>query len=118
MAEHNKVGMEGEELAVAWLKQNGFEILERNWRHSYYEIDVVARKEGRLHFIEVKARTASRFGNPEDSVGKRKFKRLQRAVDQYLFLHPCKWIQYDILAITLRHGAEPLFLLLEDVYLI
>ncbi|MDP4264155.1 MAG: YraN family protein [Bacteroidota bacterium] len=118
MAEHNKFGTEGEVLAVKWLEEKGYKILHRNWRHSYYEIDIIAIKNKMLHIIEVKARNFSKFGHPEDSVGKKKFKNLQRATDEFLFLNPgYQWIQYDILAITLFKNKDPEFFLLEDVFL-
>jgi putative endonuclease len=118
MAEHNKFGTEGEDLAVRWLKEKGYEILHRNWRHSHYEIDIIAMKGKMLHIVEVKARNFSAFGHPEDNVGKKKFKNLQRAADEFLFLNPgYQWIQYDILAITLFKDKEAEFFLLEDVFL-
>jgi putative endonuclease len=118
MAEHNEFGKEGEDMAAQWLLGKGYEIIHRNWRHKQYEIDIIATKEQFLHFIEVKCRHYSRFGHPEDSVGKRKFKNLQRAADEFLFLNPGhKWIQYGILAITLFKHKDPEFFLLEDVFL-
>ena len=118
MSSHNKIGAEGENLADEWLKQKGYEILHRNWRHSHYEIDLIATKNNWLHIVEVKCRNASPFGCPEDSVTKKKFKHLQRAADQFLFLNPgYKWIQYNILSITLHKDKEPDFFLLEDVFL-
>jgi putative endonuclease len=118
MAEHNKFGKDGEDMAAKWLQDNGYQILHRNWRHKQYELDVVALKNNFLHFIEVKTRHFSPFGHPEDSVGKKKFRNLQRAADEYLFLNPGhKWIQYGILAITLFKDKEPEFFLLEDVFL-
>ena len=118
MASHNNLGKEGEQMAINWLKEKGYEILHHNWRHSHYEIDIVAKKAGKLHIVEVKARHNSVFGHPEDSVTKKKFKNLQRAVDEYLFLNPgYKWLQYDILAITLFNNKKPEFFLLEDVFL-
>lgn len=118
MAEHNKFGKDGEDMAVQWLIEKGYEILHRNWRHKQYEIDIIAAKNKFLHIIEVKTRHFSPFGHPEDSVGKKKFKNLQRAADEFLFLNPGhKWIQYGILAITLFNDKEPEFFLLEDVFL-
>ena len=118
MASHNKVGTDGEELAATWLQTRGYEILHRNWRHSHYEIDIIAKKDKFLKFIEVKCRNASPFGFPEDSVTKKKFRNLKRAADEYLFLHPGHaWIQYDILSITLYGNKDPEFFLLEDVFL-
>ncbi len=118
MASHNDTGTEAEEMAVNWLKDNGFDILHRNWRFSHYEIDIVAYKGDTLHFVEVKARKAFSFGFPEESVSRKKFKHLQRAADQFLYLNPGhKWIQYDILAIRLFADGENEFFLLEDVFL-
>ena len=118
MALHNTVGLDGENLAVDWLKQNGYEIMHRNWRHSYYEIDIIASKNKMLHFIEVKCRNASPFGYPEDSVTKKKFNHMKRAADEFLFLNPGhRWIQYDILSITLHKNKEPEYFLLEDVFM-
>lgn len=118
MAIHNDLGAEGEKLAEAWLKERGFRILYRNWRFSYYEIDIIAVKGVVLHIIEVKSRKESRFGFPEDSVTKKKFKSLQKAADEFLFQHPgYKWIQYDVLSIVIYKNRQPDFFLLEDVYL-
>lgn len=118
MASHNELGKEGEELAAKWLTKHGYEILHCNWRHSHYEIDIVATKGKFLHFVEVKARKASPFGFPEDSVTKKKFKHLQKAADEYLFLNPgYKWIQYDVLSITLYNDKEAEYFLIEDVFL-
>jgi putative endonuclease len=118
MASHNTLGQEGEELAAKWLQENGYEVLHRNWQHSHYEIDIIAVKNNMLHFVEVKARKNSRFGHPEDSVTKKKFKNLKRAADEFLFQNPGhQWIQYDILAITLFSYKDAEYFLLEDVFL-
>ena len=118
MATHNTLGVDGENLAAEWLKTKEYEILHRNWRHSHYEIDIIASKNKMLHFVEVKCRNASPFGFPEDSVTKKKFKNLKMAADEFLFRNPGhRWIQYDILSITLYKNKEPDFFLLEDVFL-
>ena len=105
-------------MAVEWLKQQGYEILHRNWRFSYFGIDIIAKKNDILHIIEVKSRHYGPIGFPENNVGRKKFKRLQRAADQFLFMNPGhRWLQYDILAITeFRNGSAEYFLL-EDVFL-
>ncbi|MBC7874765.1 MAG: YraN family protein [Ferruginibacter sp.] len=118
MAEHIDFGTGGENLAATWLIEKGYEILHRNWRYSHYEVDIIAVKDNFLHFIEVKTRNFSPFGYPEDSVRKKKFKNLQRAADQYIFMHPgYKWIQYDILAVTLFPDKGPEYFLIADVFL-
>jgi putative endonuclease len=119
MTTHIDIGKAGEELAVAWLRQRDYTILYCNWRYGKLEIDIIATKGQFLHFVEVKTLRASRFGNlPEASVTKKKFKNLQRAADEYLFQHPGhRWIQYDVLAITLVGNGEAEYYLLADVFL-
>lgn len=118
MALHIDLGKQGEQMAAEWLTSNGYEVLHRNWRHSHYEIDIIARKKEMLHFIEVKVRRHTPFGQPEDSVTRKKFRHLQRAADEYLHQNPGNpWVQYGILAITMFWDKEPEFFLLEDVYL-
>lgn len=118
MASHNELGKAGEEMAAQWLVKHGYSILHRNWRHSYHELDIVATKGRFLHFIEVKARQYSPLGHPEDSVTKKKFQHLLKAADEYLNRHPgYKWVQYDILSITLHKDKDTEYFLLEDVFL-
>lgn len=118
MAIHNDTGKEGENLAVDFLSGNGFTILHRNWRYSYYEIDIIATKNQLLHIIEVKTRYGNHGGYPEEDVTKRKFRRLLQAADEFLYQHQqYRHVQYDILAITLHRYGKPEYFLLEDVYL-
>jgi putative endonuclease len=118
MASHNETGKESEDKAVSWLTENGFTVLHRNWRHLYYELDIVATREKYLCFIEVKSRTGDYFGFPETAVTKRKFRNLRRAADQYLYLNPgYSWIQFHVLAITLYKDKPAEYFLLEDVCL-
>jgi putative endonuclease len=118
MATHLDVGKEGEKLAEAYLAERGYTILHRNWRYSFYEIDLIATKNNLLHFIEVKCRSSNNFNHPEEAVTKKKVKSLLQAIDQYLFLHP----QYDnfhldIISITQHANRETEYFLIEDVYL-
>lgn len=105
-------------MAASWLAKNGYKIIHRNWRCGQLEIDIIASKNDCLHIIEVKSRNFSNIGHPEDGVGKQKFKALQRAAHVYLQMNPqYRWIQYDILAITIFKDREPEYFLLEDVFL-
>jgi putative endonuclease len=118
MAHHNDTGGLGEELAIDYLGQNQFEILYKNWRHSHWEVDIIAVKAGVLHFIEVKTRRTARFGYPEESVTKKKMQHLMNAAEAFLYEQP-QWqrIQFDILAITITKNMPPDYFLIEDVYL-
>jgi putative endonuclease len=117
MAQHNETGSTGEKLAAQWLRQKGFVIKEINWRYKHLEVDIIAHKGDTLHFIEVKTRTTTEFGNPEESITKLKMKNLKDAAEQYQFLNPgWKWIQFDVLAILFKSGKVD-YWFNQDVYL-
>jgi putative endonuclease len=118
MAKHNQLGKDGEKLAEKYLVDRGYEIMHKNWRFSHYEIDIIARRRNMLHIIEVKTLHKTPVGYPEDSVTKKKFKNLLSATDEFLNQHPeYRYVQYDILAITVCDDRRPEFFLLEDIYL-
>ena len=72
MASHIDFGKLGEQLAEDFLVERGYTVLHRNWRHSRYEIDIVALKNDLPHFVEVKTRSSNEFGEPEESVSKKR----------------------------------------------
>ena len=84
MATHNELGKKGEELAVELLQNNGYKILERNWRFKKAEVDIIAGKNNVLAIIEVKTRSTNYFGNPQDFVSSKKIKLLVEAVNEYI----------------------------------
>src|SRR6476620_1737236 len=106
----------GEEYACRWLQSKAYTILERNFRFSYYEVDIIAQKGKMIHFIEVKTRWTSTFGNPEESVDRKKFKSMQEGaaayMDQLGYYMP---IQFDIVSVR-YDGTKTEVLLVEDVY--
>lgn len=79
-----ETGQRGEDEACRWLESNGHTILERNWRASHLETDIITLFDGAIHFVEVKSRTAPAPAEPEDNVGPTKQKRLVRAATAYL----------------------------------
>ena len=117
MATTTQSGREGEEYAVQFLKENGFTVLHRNWRHARYEIDVLAQRDEVLHIVEVKYRASNAHGHPEENVNKKKFRYLVLAAEAYLFLNPgYRQVQFDVLAITGRPASRPDYLFIEDVF--
>jgi len=107
----------GENVATAYLLQKGYVILERNWRHKHWEIDIIAEKSNKLHIIEVKTRTNKKFGNPEESIGENKMNHLKNAAEEYLLQHPeYSMIQFDVIAIKLKKEVVEELFLIEDVY--
>lgn len=118
MAVHNQLGKQGEQMAEEYLLKQDYEILHRNWRHSHYEIDIIALKNNILHFVEVKLRSSKTFGLPEQNVKKKKFQSLLHAADEFLFQNQqYRHVQYDILSINTFIDKEAEFFLIEDVYL-
>ena len=118
MAHHNNTGLLGEKMAVKYLLEKGFFILHQNWRHSHWEVDVIASLENKLHFIEVKTRRTQKFGYPENDVSKKKIENLINASEEYIFLNPqWKLIQFDVLSITILKNKPVEFFFIEDVYI-
>ena len=118
MASHNDTGKTGEDLAASWFEEKGYTILHKNWRHKNLEVDIIATNNNTLHFIEVKAVTTLKFGNPEDKVSEKKIRNLINASEEYLFKNP-QWqrIQFDVLSITMIKNSAVEYFLIEDVYL-
>ena len=77
-------GMKGEKLAADYLQSKGYEIVTRNYRCSLGEIDLIARREGMLVFVEVRSRWSGSFGPPEQSISDRNMNRLIDLANYYL----------------------------------
>jgi putative endonuclease len=105
MAEHNELGKLGEELAVAFLQQNGYDILETNWTFQKAEIDIIAQKETVLAIVEVKTRSSIDFGLPQDFVKPKKIQLLVKAVNEYVVSNDLDLVvRFDIIAIHREEG--------------
>jgi putative endonuclease len=112
MATHNDLGRRGEAIAKAHLEAAGYEILDENWTFGKAEVDLIAYKDKIIIFTEVKTRTGTGFGQPEDFVDNRKQKLLAQAADEYIYLMNHQGdARFDIIAIlftsqntyTLKH---------------
>ena len=80
-----RVGNRGENFAAGILEDSGYMILERNYRsRSGEEIDIIATKDGVLHFIEVKTRQNLKYGRPCEAVTEEKKKHLRRAAHCFM----------------------------------
>jgi len=84
MSHHNELGKKGELMAIKYLKDRGYKILEVNWRDKHKEIDIIARDKNQIVFIEVKTRRNDYFGAPEEAVDMRKQKFLVDAAEEYI----------------------------------
>jgi putative endonuclease len=107
-SDSQKTGLLGEELSVEYLKSKGFTILERNYTKKIGEIDIVARKTGKLYFIEVK--TLIKYGlnyNPFENITRYKLQKITRTALWYLAEKKVsKSIPYCINAIAVEVTRE------------
>ena len=100
MADHNDLGKLGEELAVEFLRKEGYEILETNWTFQKAEVDIIAQKENTLAIVEVKTRSSLDFGLPQDFVKTKKIQLLVKAVNEYVITNDLDVeVRFDIIAI-------------------
>ncbi len=114
---NKSTGSKGEEMASVYLQQIGFEIIERNWRFRHWEVDIIASKNDRLHFFEIKTRTSDKYGKPEESIGYKKMQNLKNAAEEYQYQNPSwKYVQFDVLAISMYNDEPVEYFYIEDVY--
>lgn len=117
MAKHNETGAKGESLAAEILQQKGYAILHRNWRCGHKEIDIIAAKGDLALFVEVKTRSSTRMGFPEEAISPRKIRLLQEAAVAFMEEHHFyQRMQYDIITFLMRDGIVLETRHLEDVF--
>lgn len=76
MSQHNEIGKIGEEIAKKFLEKQGYKIIEQNYKTKYAEIDLVAKNKKCLIFIEVRTKKGENFGTPEETINKKKMRKL------------------------------------------
>ena len=107
MARHNILGKAGEQKAVDFLVGKGYTLHELDWKHGHVDIDIIAEEKGEIVFVEVKTRSTTNYGNPEDAVDNKKIRRIVNAADVYIKLHDiCQPVRFDIITLV---GQEPDF---------
>lgn len=110
----------GEAQTAAWLERQGYEILERNWRCRYGELDIVAAKGAYLAFVEVKTRRNSRFMAAREAVDGRKQRRVRLAACQWLAEHPEeaeRRARFDVAEVYLEGpGGKPQLCYIADAF--
>ncbi len=102
-------GTEGEEVAAEFLRGKGMEVMERQARTRFGEIDLVCRDGDEVVFVEVKTRKTDEFGPPETSITPTKFRHMARAAEAYI--EERKWEdrpwRLDVVAIQLKETGDP-----------
>ena len=80
-------GAIGEQAAVDYLRQQGFMIVERNYRIARSEVDIIAVRHDELHFVEVKTRKYGSLTAPEEAINEQKLRAMRRAASAYMAQH-------------------------------
>lgn len=99
-----EIGRWGEDKAARYLENKGYKIIARHWTHRIGELDIVAAKDGRVVFVEVRTKTSLRYGMPEESVGAWKKERLCRTANVYMLKHKIGNMPYQIDLIAIVHN--------------
>jgi putative endonuclease len=76
--DRKRFGQEGESAAISYLREQGYVILETNFKAKLGEIDIIAREKNTIAFIEVRSRSSSKFGNPKESITGGKQKKITK----------------------------------------
>lgn len=116
---HTALGRFGEDVAARWLQDQGYEIVDRNWRCPDGELDLVAIHQGWWVAVEVKTRRGLGYGHPFEAINPRKLRRLYRLSRQWAAAHPelrrlAGW-RVDAVSVLLPAGGGLTVEVLKDI---
>jgi putative endonuclease len=100
-----ELGLWGEQMAALYLKGRGLKVVDQRYRIREGEIDLIMLHSGDLVFVEVKTRTGTGYGSPEEAVTKTKIGRMRKAAGRYIHEYAdLKWqnIRFDVVAVQLN----------------
>jgi len=107
MKHNQQIGKWGEDTVVVYLAGRGYQIITRNARTPYGEIDIVARQDDITIFVEVKSRTSNKMGLPEESVNLRKQAHMLACAEYYAAENAIDHWQIDVIAVEGKVGLQP-----------
>ena len=112
------LGLEGETRACRALEARGYRILQRRYRTRFGELDIVARHEQTVVFVEVKTRRGSNYGDPAASVTTEKQRRLVAMAVDYLARHALTRTpaRFDVVTVTMLAGEAPLVVIYPSAF--
>lgn len=117
--EHITMGVWGEELAAAYLRDKGYLIMERDWHSGHRDIDIIARHDDCLVFVEVKTRRNNDIIEPEMAVGYKKQRNLRLSINHYIkFKHFDGPYRFDVITVVGSPMTEPVITHIENFQLL
>ncbi|MCZ6701551.1 MAG: YraN family protein [Ignavibacteria bacterium] len=106
-----ELGKKGEEIAVNFLKNEGFQIIEQNYRYGKGEIDIIIKDptDKYLAFVEVKTRQNLDYGEPEYAITKNKQRQIKKMAELYLYDKEIEELdcRFDVISILLEDIDKP-----------
>lgn len=119
MANTNRTGAAGERIAIKYLRAQGYTIVDRNWSTVVGELDIVAKRDDQLVFVEVKTRRGVSTESALESVTAAKHERTLKAVYQYLHKHDIDaesgW-RIDVIGVAIAANGRPRIDHVEDAF--
>lgn len=114
----NKIGNQGEDLAAKLLEDKGWLIIDRNYFFEKAEVDIVATDGTFIIFAEVKTRSGTYFGEPEDFVTPEKERNIKRAAEAWTYERKMETalIRFDVISVVLKAGTDPQIRHFEDAF--
>ena len=109
MTPQNKstLGEQGETIAAIRLQQHGYKLITKNWRFKHKEIDIIAQKDGKIVFVEVKTRSNTFFEAPSEAVTIKKQRLLIEAANQYMIKNNIDMeARFDVVSVIISGGKE------------
>lgn len=99
-------GKIGEDLAIKYLKNKGYKIIERNFQCRQGEIDIIAKDKNEIVIIEVKTRKCLDYGNPAEAVDDNKRKRIYKSAEYYLYIKKLEkfYVRIDVIEIYIKRN--------------
>ncbi len=117
-ADHLQLGSWGEQMAIDYLKGKGYQVLEHDWKSNHRDIDIVARKDNTLVFVEVKTRCKSDLMDPATAVDYQKRQSILKSIQHYVKYYQCSDpYRFDIISVVGAIGSVPEIKHLEDIHL-
>lgn len=107
MEQRKQLGNDSESLAGRFLMQKGYQIVETNFSCKRGEIDLIARKDDLLVFVEVRSKTSAQYGQPLETVNRKKQEKIRKAAEYYLYVHPelaGLYCRFDVISILWQNG--------------
>jgi putative endonuclease len=114
MSHNQRIGAWGEQAAADYLLQHGYEVIARNVRTPYGEIDIVAKHGDVYILVEVKTRTSDKMGLPEEAITARKREHMLATAEHYASENEIDHWQIDVISVEGKPGQNPLITFFEN----